>query len=498
MEAELARTRTDAETAGRTAGDVSEQLKMLEDRAAGAEARVLQLTQSARELEDRPDLGPELAAARAEVEALSARLTTATEELTAARSDAESAQTGLVSARDELQTLQAATGSARAELDAARAELEGARRELRALQSDAGSATADDDANRRELEALQVQLRELAERAEAAEREAAEHRTRADELARRNAEVRQEVGIEARRFEEEAEASRIRLEEMEQVVAHLQDQLGASTSAGADTEAIAAKLQTAEARIEELEATLREETTRAAELVSAGGTGPEAGSVEAAAMAPGAADKMMDALSMDAKRSISAIFGLARSISTGSGGDGKGRMLQQLMTQARRMEHAIGDIVDADHLARGEAVLQRRSTELDTLVRRVSAEFPLGSDRNIEVVAETATIQVDPMRIERIIDDLLTSAVGRTGSGDRIVLRLERVDGGVIISVEDGLPIGDEGVGAAATFLAGLHDGWARVEPLDDGTSSHRVFIPSIRPAALNGGTPADRAAAVS
>jgi signal transduction histidine kinase len=162
------------------------------------------------------------------------------------------------------------------------------------------------------------------------------------------------------------------------------------------------------------------------------------------------------------------------------------------------MEHAIGDIVDADHLARGEAVLQRRSTELDTLVRRVSAEFPLGSDRNIEVVAETATIQVDPLRVERIIDDLLTSAVGRTGPGDRIVLRLERVDGGVIISVEDGLPLGDEGVGAAATFLAGLHDGWARVEPLDDGTSSHRVFIPSIRPATVNGGTAADRAAAVS
>jgi signal transduction histidine kinase len=363
------------------------------------------------------------------------------------------------------------------------------------LQSDAGSAATDRDENRLELDALQAQARELAERAEAAEREAAEHRTRADELARRNAEVRQEVGIEARRFEEEAEASRIRIEEMEQVLAHLQDQLGASAGIGADTDALAGKLQAAESRIEELEADLRAEQTRAAELVPAG---PEAGSVEAEAMAPGAADKMMDALSLDAKRSISAIFGLARSLSTGSGGDGKGRMLQQLMTQARRMEHAIGDIVDADHLARGEAVLQRRSTELDTLVRRVSAEFPLGSDRNIEVIAETATIQVDPLRIERIIDDLLTSAVGRTGPGDRIVLRLERVDGGVIISVEDGLPLGDEGVGAAATFLAGLHDGWARVEPLDDGTSSHRVFIPSIRPATSNGGTSADRAAAVS
>jgi chromosome segregation protein len=460
---------------------------------------VLQLTQAARELDDRPDLGPELAAARAEVEALSARLSTASDELVAARSDAESAKSGLVGARNELEALQTATGSARVELDAARAELDAARRELQTLQSDAGSAATDGDANRLELDALQAQARELTERAEAAEREAAEHRARADELARRNAEVRQEVGIEARRFEEEAEASRIRIEEMEQVLAHLQDQLGASAGVSADTEALSGKLRAAEGRIEELEADLRAEKTRVTELVPAAVPGgPEAGSVEANAMAPGAADEMMDALSLDAKRSISAIFGLARTLSTGLGGDSKGRMLQQLMTQARRMEHAIGDIVDADHLARGEAVLQRRSTELDTLVRRVAAEFPLGSDRTIEVIAETATIQVDPLRIERIIDDLLTSAVGRTGPSDRIVLRLERVDGGVIISVEDGLPPGDEGVGAAATFLAGLHDGWARVEPLDDRTSSHRVFIPSIRPATLNGGTSADRAAAVS
>jgi chromosome segregation ATPase len=499
MEAELARTRSEAEAADRTAGDVSAELKKLEDRAAGAEARVLQLTAMARDLEDRPDLGPELAAARAEVEALSARLSATTDELAAARSEAQSSHVGLQGTRDELQTLRAATESASAELDAARAELDAARAELQALQEDARSARTDADGSVVELEALRAQMAELSVRAEAAERQATEHRTHGEELARRNAELRQEAGIEARRFEEEAAVSRVRLEEMERVVSHLQDQLGASTSgeSGAEIEAIAGKLHTAESRIEELEANLRDEKTRVAEL-AVQGSATAADQPDADALAPGAADEMLEALSMDAKRSISAIFGLARTLSTGVGGDGKGRMLQQLMTQARRMEHAIGDILDADQLARGEAVLQRRSTELDTLVRRVAAEFPLGAERDIEVVAETATIQVDPMRVERIIDDMLTSAVGRTSVGDRIILRLERVDGGVIISVEDGLPPADEGVGAAATFLAKLHDGWARVEALDDRTASYRVFIPSIRPDTMNGGASADRAAAVS
>ena len=154
-------------------------------------------------------------------------------------------------------------------------------------------------------------------------------------------------------------------------------------------------------------------------------------------MTPSAATEVADALSVDAKRSLSAIFGLARMLSTRQESREDERLLHQLMTQAKRMEYAIGDILDADRLMRGEAVLERRSTEIDTLVRRVVREFPFADDRDLDVSVETATIMVDRGRVERLIDDLLTSAVARSDAGDRIGLVLERATDGVLISVEE-------------------------------------------------------------
>jgi hypothetical protein len=45
---------------------------------------------------------------------------------------------------------------------------------------------------------------------------------------------------------------------------------------------------------------------------------------------------------------------LARTLSTHELGQEDARLLQQLMTQAKRMEHAVGDLLEADQLTRGE------------------------------------------------------------------------------------------------------------------------------------------------
>ena len=228
--------------------------------------------------------------------------------------------------------------------------------------------------------------------------------------------------------------------------------------------------------------------------------GSELGSVddEVPTMTPSAATEVADALSVDAKRSLSAIFGLARMLSTRQESPEDERLLHQLMTQAKRMEHAIGDILDADRLMRGEAVLERRSTEIDTLVRRVVREFPFADDRDLDVSVETATIMVDRGRVERLIDDLLTSAVARSDSGDRIGLVLERATDGVLISVEGGTPAnGDGTAGAAAGFLAKLHGGWTSAERLPDGNGVVRAFLPTGRASGPTGDTESETATAL-
>ena len=215
-------------------------------------------------------------------------------------------------------------------------------------------------------------------------------------------------------------------------------------------------------------------------------------------MTPGAAAEVVDALSVNVKRSLSAIFELARTLSTDQESKDDERLLYQLMTQAKRMEHAIRDIFDADRLTRGELVLERRSTEIDTLVRRVAGEYPFAGDRDLDVSVEPATLMVDRVRVERLVDDLLTSAVGRTETGDRIALVLERADDGVVISVEGGTPLnGDGTAGTAAAFLAELHGGWTKAERLPDGTCLVRAFLPGARNADTTDGADPETAAAI-
>ena len=215
-------------------------------------------------------------------------------------------------------------------------------------------------------------------------------------------------------------------------------------------------------------------------------------------MTPGAATEVADALWVNVKRSMSAIFELARTLSTGQESKDDELLLYQLMTQAKRMEHAIGDIFDADRLTRGEPVLERRSTEIDTLVRRAVREFPFAGDRDLDVVVEAATIMADRVRVERLVDDLLASAVGRTETGDRIALVLERAPDGVLISVEGGTPLNGDGTAeAAAAFLARLHGGWTKAERLPDGTGVVRAFLPNGRNAGTAEGADPETAAAL-
>jgi hypothetical protein len=122
-------------------------------------------------------------------------------------------------------------------------------------------------------------------------------------------------------------------------------------------------------------------------------------------------------------------------------------------------------------------------------------EFPLTDGRQVDVVAETATIQIDPARLERLVDDLLSSAMTRTPRGERVVLRLERTNDGVMLGVEGGAASGVE-VGPAATFLAKLHGGWASAEELPGGRGVARVFLPNAwAPGGLEAGSASPDAA---
>ena len=451
-----------------------------------------------------------------------------------AKDDLRDREAQVAGARNELATVRTSLQAATARADALEAEVErveakaaelAAEVELRDAKgaelaaeveraealAEAAEARAIDLSGR--VEEGDTRLTELADRAERAEglvTELAARAERAEVRADEMAERAEAAEIAAARAQEnpELEAARAEAEDLTGKLAIVTGELDAAAAFASALarrneeleEQVASQAVKAEVDAADARARLLETQGSLARLQETVEHRDELGSFvqEAPSMTPGAATEVADALSVNVKRSLSAIFELARTLSTGQESKDDERLLYQLMTQAKRMEHAIRDIFDADRLTRGELVLERRSTEIDTLVRRVVREFPFAGDRDLDVAVEAATIMVDRVRVERLVDDLLASAVARTETGDRIALVLERAPDGVLISVEGGTPLnGDGTAGAAAAFLAELHGGWTRAERLPDGTGVVRAFLPSARNAGTADGADPETAAAL-
>jgi signal transduction histidine kinase len=125
------------------------------------------------------------------------------------------------------------------------------------------------------------------------------------------------------------------------------------------------------------------------------------------------------------------------------------------------------------------------------------------SVHGIAVRSEPVLAEVDPAKVERIVENLLANARKHTPRGTEVDVWVERRDTGVLIAVDDRGPgVAEEereaifemfnrggdlsaivpgaGVGLAlvAEFTA-LHGGRAWVEENPGGGASFRVFLPS-------------------
>jgi signal transduction histidine kinase len=123
-------------------------------------------------------------------------------------------------------------------------------------------------------------------------------------------------------------------------------------------------------------------------------------------------------------------------------------------------------------------------------------------ERPLEVEVEPMVADVDPTKVERILENLLVNAVRHTQEGTPIWLRVSGDAEGVLLVVEDagpGVPAKDReaifqpfrqgsdapahapgtgiGLSVVAQF-AELHGGRAWVEERDGGGASFRVLLP--------------------
>jgi signal transduction histidine kinase/putative methionine-R-sulfoxide reductase with GAF domain len=176
-------------------------------------------------------------------------------------------------------------------------------------------------------------------------------------------------------------------------------------------------------------------------------------------------------------------------------------LLQRIASNARKLERLLSDLLDLDRLQRGIITPQRRRTDVGALVREAVREFEQLGGREVLFVSGPLPAEVDPPKVERIVENLLSNASRHTPPDRRIWARVERTDDGILLTVEDeGDGVPDDlkdaifepfrqapgpatvspGVGVGLSLVARfaeLHGGRAWVEDRPGGGASFKVLL---------------------
>ena len=209
------------------------------------------------------------------------------------------------------------------------------------------------------------------------------------------------------------------------------------------------------------------------------------------------------AVSHELRSPLTSILGLSLTLERSEmNEDDRNDLLERLAANARKLDRLLKDLLDIDRLNRGIVEPQYRVTDVGALARRTIESLDALMDRSILVEADPVVISVDPAKVERIVENLLTNASRHTSPDRRIWLQVHEFDGGVLIAVEDDGPgVPSElrevifepfrqgptasphapGTGIGLSLVgrfAELHGGRAWVEDREGGGASFRVFLP--------------------
>jgi PAS domain S-box-containing protein len=215
----------------------------------------------------------------------------------------------------------------------------------------------------------------------------------------------------------------------------------------------------------------------------------------------------LQAVSHDLRTPLASVLGISLTLQRGrtliSQAD-TDDLLARLAANARRLDRILTGLLDLDKLDRGIVELRRELVDLASLVAGVVSEASEELDAH-PVSLELLPIQVlaDAAKVERVVENLLANAARHTDPGTPIWVRVEPLDRGALLCVDDagpGIPAEQResifrpfqrgpagatyapgsGVGLALVAqIASLHDGQAWVEDRAGGGASFRVLLPA-------------------
>jgi signal transduction histidine kinase len=215
-------------------------------------------------------------------------------------------------------------------------------------------------------------------------------------------------------------------------------------------------------------------------------------------------DTLLHAVSHDLKGPMAAIRGsvsvLERANELGLTADQCTEMMMQIAVSARKADNLVSDLLDLERLDRGVVEPERELTDVLELAERTAALNEKVRGRDVTVGGDRVLVSIDRVKVERIIDNLLSNAAKYTPPESPVSVRVHARADGVLLSVEDrGAGIEDEmkdlvfepfrqgdggagkGVGIGLSLVrkfAELHGGRAWIEDRAGGGTACRVLLP--------------------
>lgn len=215
-------------------------------------------------------------------------------------------------------------------------------------------------------------------------------------------------------------------------------------------------------------------------------------------------DTLLHAVSHDLKGPLAGILGAMQTIRRDDElhltDEEREALYQVIEHSGRKMNRLIDDLLDLDRIDRGKVHPQRKPTDVGALARRVVAESAQLDEHPVRVVAEPLTVELDPGKVERVIENLLVNAARHTPPGTAVLVQVSERPDGVELVVEDNGPgVPDElkgvlfepfrqgeessarGMGIGLSLVqrfAELHGGTARIEDAAAGGARFVVTLP--------------------
>ena len=215
-------------------------------------------------------------------------------------------------------------------------------------------------------------------------------------------------------------------------------------------------------------------------------------------------DTLLHAVSHDLKGPLAGIIGAMQTIRRDEElhltEDEREALYQVIEHSGRKMNRLIDDLLDLDRIDRGKLHPQREPTDVGALARRVVGDTAQIIDHPVRVRADAVLVNVDPGKVERVVENLLVNAVRHTPPGTAVLVDVAAHGDGVELVVEDhgpGVPddlktllfepfrqgetssAGGMGIGLSLVQrFAELHGGSAHVDDAAGGGARFVVTLP--------------------